>query len=94
MFSRAELCEGALPMVQHTAVQLHKDNRIPEPPGKTEKSNSWVQADQSKPLWTSLEKTSNLLKRGYLCIKAVLKVFQHILACDILSSKDVLKKSL
>lgn len=38
MFSRAELCEGALPMVQHTAVQLHRDNRIPEPPGKIEES--------------------------------------------------------
>lgn len=33
MFSEAELCEGASPMVQHTAVQLHKGNRIPEPPG-------------------------------------------------------------
>lgn len=38
MFSRAELCEGALPMVQHTAVQLHRDNRIPEPPGKMKES--------------------------------------------------------
>lgn len=64
MFSRAELCEGALPMVQHTAVQLHKDNRIPEPPGKTEESNSWVLADQSKPLWTHLEKNKQFIKKN------------------------------
>lgn len=45
MFSRAELYEGALPMVQHTAVQLHRDNRIPEPPGKMKESKvheSWL----------------------------------------------------
>lgn len=77
MFSRAELYEGALPMVQHTAVQLHRDNRIPEPPGKTTESKvhkSWlIKAN----LYEQVKgKTNNLFKKTQdLCIKAVLRIF-------------------
>lgn len=62
-------------MVQHTAVQLHKDNRIPEPPGKTEKSNSWVLGDQSKPLCICLGKQAVNKKPKFLCKKSYFKSF-------------------